>query len=123
MRSWIVVCVVVIAGAGARADAKPKPRPRPAAKARPTQLSVGADHACAVRAAGTVVCWGRNDYKDLGDGTADPHPTPVAAKALDHVVAISIGSATCARRDDGSVWCWGGNEGDLPAAAKGVAGA
>jgi alpha-tubulin suppressor-like RCC1 family protein len=84
-------------------------------------IAAGEDRACAVRADHTAVCWGRNDDKQLGDGTAAAHATPVAVKGLDHVVAIAIGSSTCARRDDGSVWCWGTNEKEVATAVPGVA--
>ena len=43
------------------------------------KLVVGADHACALLAT-EVVCWGRNDHGQLGDGTTKdrPDPRPVA---------------------------------------------
>lgn len=35
-------------------------------------------HTCAVRAGGNVVCWGRNYYGQIGDGTTTNRMTPVA---------------------------------------------
>src|SRR2546421_12273139 len=121
MRSWIVVCVVVIVSTSTRADAKPKPRP--AAKARPTQLSVGANHACARMSDGTARCWGDNSESQLGDGTALARSGAVTPPLTD-VVEIAAGeSFTCARRADRTVWGWGWNAyGELGSGATGDTG-
>jgi alpha-tubulin suppressor-like RCC1 family protein len=41
------------------------------------------EHVCAILTSGAVVCWGANDYGQVGDGTADGGPqsraTPVLA--------------------------------------------
>ncbi len=46
-----------------------------------TAIATGYDHACAVRATGGVVCWGRNSQGGLGDdfanGTKEDVPMPV----------------------------------------------
>jgi alpha-tubulin suppressor-like RCC1 family protein len=34
-----------------------------------TRISAGSDHTCAVTESGSVWCWGRNFYGQLGDGT------------------------------------------------------
>ncbi len=34
-----------------------------------TAIAVGGDHACAIVAGGAVLCWGENNYGQLGDGT------------------------------------------------------
>ena len=60
----------------------------------------GSGHTAAVRADGTVVCWGNNDYGQCN--------VPVV---LDSVVMLSCGGDhTAAVRADGSVVCWGRNE-------------
>src|SRR5690606_18343273 len=33
------------------------------------EVAMGESHACARRSAGTVTCWGRNQYGQLGSGT------------------------------------------------------
>jgi alpha-tubulin suppressor-like RCC1 family protein len=89
------------------------------------------EHACALLADGTVVCWGANAAGQLGNGQRDPDPldfdyyqqnNPVqvvcdstsapgcANTALGSVVALAAGSAhTCALLASGHVKCWGGN--------------
>ena len=74
-------------------------------------VSRGFRHACAIKLGGALFCWGRNDYGEVGDGTAETRerPTPVAGLA-NGVVAVSLGMQhTCAMASDGKVWCWGDN--------------
>lgn len=60
-------------------------------------VSSGHEHTCALRADGTVVCWGDDTF-----GQSSPPPD-------ERFIAISSGSYhTCALRDDGSPACWGG---------------
>ena len=72
-------------------------------------VSVGADHACAVRTDSSVWCWGSNKHGQLGDGTSTPTAVPVRAR-IDRVVDVDTGALhTCAVRTTRSVWCWGSN--------------
>lgn len=48
------------------------------------QVGVGESFACALRATGDVVCWGRGAYGALGDGTNLDHDVPVAVLGLPH---------------------------------------
>src|SRR5437773_1950231 len=41
------------------------------------QVATGSAHACAIRNDGTVWCWGRNDFGQLGDGNATDSTVPV----------------------------------------------
>jgi len=73
-------------------------------------IAVGGNHTCAVTVAGGVVCWGNNDFGQLGDGTTGAHNLPVAVPGLSGVAAIAAGSNhTCALLKSGAVYCWGLN--------------
>ena len=43
-------------------------------------LDAGYQHTCAVRSSAVVVCWGDNQYGQLGDGTGVSSLTPVTVK-------------------------------------------
>ena len=45
------------------------------------QLAAGANHACALRADGSIACWGNNDYGQIGDGTKTTRFSPVTVGA------------------------------------------
>ncbi|CAN5337327.1 hypothetical protein BH09MYX1_BH09MYX1_14530 [soil metagenome] len=71
-------------------------------------VSAGVAYACALRAGGTVVCWGSGAMGLLGNGTTDDALAPTAVANLSGVVEIATGYAsTCALEGDGTVWCWG----------------
>jgi alpha-tubulin suppressor-like RCC1 family protein len=80
-------------------------------------LSAGGNHTCGITSEGKAYCWGANYWGQVGDGTTQPRPFPVA------VVAISAGANghTCGVTVGGGVFCWGGN-GPGPAAADGFDG-
>jgi alpha-tubulin suppressor-like RCC1 family protein len=82
-------------------------------------------HACVVKAAGTVFCWGLNDRGQLGHtggelscmttvGTVlpcNPKPTAVGLPGGVRVTQISTGPYyTCALTTMGDVYCWGAND-------------
>ncbi len=78
------------------------------------QLAVGYDHACAVRTDGTVACWGRNGWGQLGAGDLGTYDDAVAVTGLTDVVEVAAGrESTCARRSSGEVRCWGTHDGQL----------
>jgi alpha-tubulin suppressor-like RCC1 family protein len=66
--------------------------------------------ACAVKADGSLTCWGRNHKGQLGDGTTVSRLTPVAVPVGTEVVSVQLGDlTTCVLKGDGRVWCWGDN--------------
>jgi alpha-tubulin suppressor-like RCC1 family protein len=74
-------------------------------------VAAGRDHTCAVRANGTVACWGANDSGQIGGGTTGGIGlTPVNVPNLPNVVGIAAGEAhTCAVLASGGARCWGLN--------------
>ena len=85
-----------------------------------TSLSVGENHACALLDDGSVKCWGRNNYGQLGIGNTTQigdGPNEMG----DFLAAVDLGTSrtateiatgqhhSCALLDDGSVKCWGLN--------------
>ena len=74
-------------------------------------LTVGADHVCALDAAGHAYCWGGNNDGQLGDGTAQARWTPAPVSGGHTFTSIEAGdSRTCALTSTGSAWCWGRND-------------
>jgi len=77
------------------------------------QVSVGAQDSCALRATGTIVCWGNNGSYQLGSTASSPQstPNPVATYVVGaRLTGIDAGAAhTCAIVDDGTGRCWGSN--------------
>ncbi len=81
-----------------------------------TILAAKSYHTCVLTASGGVKCWGKNEYGQLGDGTADDRHTPVDVVGLTSgMVALATGSDhTCALTANGKVKCWGeNNDGQL----------
>ena len=92
-------------GAGGPGDSDPSPPPPPI-----SQVTVGARHSCALRAVGTVTCWGNNSSGELGDGSTTTRHVAMTVPGLTDVVDIAAGAShTCAVRVDGALFCWGQN--------------
>ena len=69
-------------------------------------------YSCAILDDGSLLCWGRNNYGQLGDGTTTNRNTPVAVDLGEGRTATAVGGGpnhTCAILDDESVKCWGDN--------------
>jgi alpha-tubulin suppressor-like RCC1 family protein len=101
-------------GRGTTGSPSPTPATVPGISGAVT-IDAGADFNCAVLAAGTARCWGRNTVGELGNGTATPgFPVVVldaAGHALSNIKAVSLGDEFgCALLTSGSVDCWGHDE-------------
>ncbi len=80
-------------------------------------VSAGGDqleaHSMALKADGTVWCWGSNLYGGLGNGltgTNNSTQSPVQTLVLTNIKAISAGGwHSVALKQDSTVWCWGWN--------------
>jgi alpha-tubulin suppressor-like RCC1 family protein len=74
-------------------------------------LAIGSEHSCALRANGTVFCWGLGTSGQLGNGQSVNRPTPVQVSGITDAVAIAAGAFhTCAVLVSGVVRCWGLND-------------
>jgi alpha-tubulin suppressor-like RCC1 family protein len=71
----------------------------------------GASHSCAIRAGGSLDCWGGNQFGELGIGTTDSADHGATTVALPGVVSAAFAGAqsriTAAVMTDGSVYTWG----------------
>ena len=85
-----------------------------------TGVSVSGDFGCARRSDGRVLCWGANNYGQLGRGSTSPANDAVAAPVtgVTGALSVSVGADyACARLAKG-VRCWGRNQwGQLGAAS------
>jgi alpha-tubulin suppressor-like RCC1 family protein len=74
-----------------------------------TQISVGSNHVCGVRA-GEVWCWGGGTDGQLGNGVKANSNVPVRAGSFTNAVMVAAGiNSTCTVLDNGELWCWGDN--------------
>jgi alpha-tubulin suppressor-like RCC1 family protein len=75
-------------------------------------VGTGQGHVCGIRQPGTLWCWGRNIWGQLGQGSVNPQqirtPTQVGT-ATDWTLVTAGQGTTCGLRGTGSLWCWGDN--------------
>ncbi|MBV8858902.1 MAG: S8 family serine peptidase [Acidobacteria bacterium] len=74
-------------------------------------VAAGGYHAVALKADGTLVSWGDNQFGQLGDNGGASSSTPRAVAGLSNVAAVAAGvEHTVALKSDGTVWAWGRNQ-------------
>ena len=76
------------------------------------QVVSGSDHSCAIADDGTAYCWGNNAWGQLGVGTRDWDPHPIAQRVVGapKFRAIAAGAThSCGLAFSGETYCWGGN--------------
>ncbi len=75
-----------------------------------TQISVGPNlGTCARTSDGSVYCWGRNDFGQLGTSPEKPTlPVPTRVDGLPPIDHVELGNHTaCAIGSDRALYCWG----------------
>lgn len=76
-------------------------------------IVLGTNYGCALRANGTVACWGfapghyRSSMLETKLPPASPHEFAEVSELHDVTALASGGDHVCAVEADGSVWCWG----------------
>jgi alpha-tubulin suppressor-like RCC1 family protein len=85
-------------------------------------VSSGDSHSCGRLLDGTLWCWGRGNFGQLGDGSdGQDHHRTTPRQVLraeeegvggwdDWVTVAAADSHTCGRRADRTLWCWGSRE-------------
>src|SRR3954471_21864544 len=119
-----LLAVLTLVACQDEATAPTDPSPTPAVTAAGavwTQVTVGAQHTCALASNGHAYCWGH--FGPLGTGSTPsgpgiPAPTRVAGGL--QFAQISAGTEhTCAITTEGKAYCWGrGVEGQLGQSLK-----
>jgi alpha-tubulin suppressor-like RCC1 family protein len=77
-----------------------------------THVSGGGMHSLALTLSGEVYAWGDNSYGQLGDGTTNARPTPLAVRLPSGVVFVQVAAlanSSLALAADGRVYAWGDN--------------
>jgi alpha-tubulin suppressor-like RCC1 family protein len=99
-------------GDGTTNDASTPVKVPLAAGDMPTHIMAGEAHTCVVLANNTIKCWGRNDLRQLGNGTTAQSLVPVNATLPAGIgfPIVHVSSAkhhTCFTSTTGQAYCWG----------------
>jgi alpha-tubulin suppressor-like RCC1 family protein len=72
--------------------------------------NISESHSCAITSEGAVVCWGNNDYGQLGNGTTESSSIPLPVNDIYDAIDVSVSSRlSCALLAGGNIQCWGSN--------------
>jgi alpha-tubulin suppressor-like RCC1 family protein/uncharacterized protein (UPF0333 family) len=70
----------------------------------------GGDEGCVIVKNGSVMCWGNNEYGQLGIGNNNTVSEAVTVKGITNAIGIGVGiDYACAVLNNGSIKCWGHN--------------
>jgi alpha-tubulin suppressor-like RCC1 family protein len=73
-------------------------------------LITGEGHGCTITKENGLVCWGKNVYGQLGNGTQTDSEIPVEVTGIRNVLHLAAGfDHTCAIVDQETIKCWGQN--------------
>lgn len=73
-------------------------------------LVAGQSHACALLKDKSVVCWGENQFWQLGNSLSSVERVPIKVTGIPDSVQISSGlNHVCALAESGFSYCWGDN--------------
>jgi alpha-tubulin suppressor-like RCC1 family protein len=88
------------------------PLPTPASSHRAFSIAAGRSHTCVVTTEGGVLCWGKNEHGELGNGTWSGSRVPMDVPGLTRGVRyVAAGwGHTCVLTWEGGVKCWGYNK-------------
>jgi alpha-tubulin suppressor-like RCC1 family protein len=75
------------------------------------KITAGPDHTCAVKADGTVACWGKNSRREVTPSNGFNQDVPVVVPGLAGMTQVAVGfQHSCAIDGTGALLCWGGNQ-------------
>lgn len=75
-----------------------------------THVDTGDGHTCATRDDGSLWCFGRNSFGELGNDRAEQIRTPTRVGTRTNWASSDAGqNHSCALERDGALWCWGRN--------------
>jgi alpha-tubulin suppressor-like RCC1 family protein len=99
-------------GSGAKTNGNAEPPARQVIAGVPDakQIAIGVEHACAVSATGSVVCWGRR-VEEFHVGKLPSRQEGLRRiQGIDDALEVAVGRLHgCVLRQSGSVSCWGYN--------------
>lgn len=95
---------------GVAPDPVPRPINAPGGDSVFTALAVGGDHACAIRQSDRrLLCWGRNEFGQLGAGDRVSERPPLPVSGNDEFLGVAAGPLNTCGWTASAVLCWGAN--------------
>ena len=74
------------------------------------ELAAGLVHTCGLTLSRRAVCWGGNEWGELGDASLTASGQPVLVREGRAFRSLTAGGThSCGATDDGTVLCWGAN--------------